>query len=98
MGRDPWYDRIVPSSDKEVNAWRYAVPIYEYRCESCKNAFEVFLASAKEQAVCPTCQSHTLQRLMSTFAANVAGKGIAAPQAPHPTSRGGGCGGGCSCH
>lgn len=74
------------------------MPIYEYRCESCRHAFEVFLASSTEQAVCPACQGIQLQRLMSTFAANVAGKATPASQAPAAPVRTGGCGGGCSCH
>ncbi|MEB3329135.1 MAG: zinc ribbon domain-containing protein [Candidatus Sericytochromatia bacterium] len=70
------------------------MPIYEYRCEPCHHAFEVFLAMAGEQAVCPRCQGTQLQRLMSTFA-TVGGRAAAAAPAPAPR---GGCGGGCSCH
>lgn len=74
------------------------MPIYEYRCESCQNAFEIFLASTSEKALCPHCQSTHLQRLMSTFASSVTGgKAETPPVAPSP-SRSGGCGGGCSCH
>lgn len=83
------------------------MPIYEYRCESCRHRFEAFLASSTEQAVCPKCAGSQLQRMMSTFAASVqggyksgqmgaSGGSSDAPAAESPKS--GGCGGGCACH
>lgn len=77
------------------------MPIYEYRCPACDKRFEAFLTSSSEQAVCPQCHGTKLQKLMSTFAASVAGgykASQAAPAASSEPPKSGGCGGGCSCH
>ena len=74
------------------------MPIYEYRCEPCAEAFEAFLATSTEQAVCPKCNSTELTRLMSTFASSRK-EGVYKQVAPAgPAPKAGGCGGGCACH
>lgn len=46
------------------------MPIYEYRCTTCRRRSSVLLLSYKEQAdpVCPHCGSRELTRIMSRFA------------------------------
>jgi putative FmdB family regulatory protein len=71
------------------------MPIYEYRCRSCKNCFERLVpAGAADGQSCPTCGSADVSRLLSLFAAP-AGAGAA-----EASGGGGSCcsGGGCSCH
>ena len=40
------------------------MPIYEYRCESCKHDFEYLVMGAHEPE-CPACNSAQVGRLMS---------------------------------
>ncbi len=44
------------------------MPIFEYRCEKCDEAFET-LVMGKEIPECPGCHGTKLERLLSTFAA-----------------------------
>ena len=46
------------------------VPLYEYRCTSCKKRVTILTLRASEQveAVCDRCGQRTLDRLMSRFA------------------------------
>lgn len=46
------------------------MPIYEYRCGGCQRKFEqiVLRGRALDEAVCPRCGSHQVERLLSTFA------------------------------
>ncbi|MEW6272578.1 MAG: zinc ribbon domain-containing protein [Thermodesulfobacteriota bacterium] len=46
------------------------MPIYEYRCRSCRRRVQVLTLRASEQpdAVCDKCGSRELDRLMSRFA------------------------------
>jgi len=46
------------------------MPIYEYRCDKCKNEFEVVTISMNEKvkAVCPKCKSRKISKMMSSFA------------------------------
>jgi putative FmdB family regulatory protein len=46
------------------------MPLYEYRCTSCKKRVTILTLRASEQvdAVCDRCGSRTLERLMSRFA------------------------------
>lgn len=47
------------------------MPIYEYRCKSCRNEFELLiLPSNRAKPACPGCQSEDLERLLSGFAVN----------------------------
>lgn len=41
------------------------IPIYEYSCQACGNRFEL-LVRGKENAVCPSCESTKVERLLST--------------------------------
>ena len=58
------------------------MPIYEYECRDCHNDFEL-LVSTGATPVCPTCNSISLQKQLSTFAVGRGGSTIAAsvPQA-----------------
>lgn len=43
------------------------MPIYDFRCSSCKQRFEVFLTYAEydhHQTACPSCGSTDLQRVI----------------------------------
>ena len=40
------------------------MPLYEYSCRSCSNAFEALVRSS-DQPTCPACGSTDLTRLMS---------------------------------
>jgi putative FmdB family regulatory protein len=53
------------------------MPIYEYRCKKCEKEFET-LVLGRERPECPSCQSQSLERLLSTFAVS-AGKSSARP-------------------
>lgn len=50
------------------------MPIYEYRCEACKKAFETIVlrvpaaGEAAQKATCPKCGSTSTERLASRFA------------------------------
>jgi putative FmdB family regulatory protein len=48
-----------------------AMPIYEYQCENCGYAFEVLrrMRDADDALECPKCESPSVQRQLSTFAA-----------------------------
>ena len=41
-----------------------SVPIYEYRCQGCGHEFELLVLKSTVPA-CPTCQSASLERLVS---------------------------------
>lgn len=50
------------------------MPIYEYKCESCENRFELLTTiSRADEAVCPKCGSDRVRRLVSTFASRFSG-------------------------
>jgi putative FmdB family regulatory protein len=42
------------------------MPLYEFRCLNCSNHFEV-LVRAQEGALCPSCESQNLEKLVSVF-------------------------------
>lgn len=46
------------------------MPIYEYRCGECNRKFEqiVLRGRALEEAACPRCGSHAVERILSSFA------------------------------
>lgn len=73
------------------------MPIYEYRCESCSEKFDVLTRFAeRDQAqMCPSCESTKTRVLVSSFA--FAGTGEASESADFGggESTGGCCGGGC---
>jgi len=49
---------------------RSTMPLYEYRCTSCKKRVTILTLRASEEvdAVCDRCGARTLERLMSRFA------------------------------
>ena len=74
------------------------MPIYEYDCLACGEAFEKLVLTQMRAAtmVCPACGSAEVARALSVFGVNVAPGAAGAPRA---ASGGGGCGGpgGCGC-
>ena len=60
------------------------MPIYEFRCTACNNAFEVLVRSsaADQDRPCPACDTNAV-RVMSAFAAKTADK----TSSPKPLSR-----------
>jgi putative FmdB family regulatory protein len=42
------------------------MPLYEYSCETCGNAFEKLLFHEEESVRCPECEGNA-QKLISTF-------------------------------
>jgi putative FmdB family regulatory protein len=45
------------------------VPIYEYRCDACKEQFEEYLSLSTSPAPpCPACGKTTVTRVLSMFA------------------------------
>jgi putative FmdB family regulatory protein len=72
------------------------VPLYEFRCRTCDDTFEVRrpMSESSLPAVCP--QGHDgAVRLLSVFA-SVGASGASSPAAA-PKATGGGCGSGCGC-
>lgn len=49
------------------------MPIFEYRCKSCENKYEIFHRGKEEQdkIVCPNCESKENKKLLSGFSASV---------------------------
>lgn len=43
------------------------MPIYEYKCLSCKEDFETLVFGSKDKVICPNCKGDKLERLMSCF-------------------------------
>ena len=72
-----------------------AVPLYEFRCTSCDDTFEVRrpMSQASDPVTCPSGHDGAV-RLLSVFASVGAGAPAAAPA---PSAGGGGCGSGCGC-
>ncbi|MEQ1700994.1 MAG: zinc ribbon domain-containing protein [Ilumatobacteraceae bacterium] len=73
------------------------MPLYEFRCRTCDDTFEVRrpMSESSDPATCP--QGHEgAVRLLSVFASVGGGGSSPAPAAAAPRA-GGGCGGGCAC-
>ncbi|MBN2624265.1 MAG: zinc ribbon domain-containing protein [Acidimicrobiales bacterium] len=73
------------------------MPLYDFRCRTCGDTFEVrrSMADAGAPAPCPAGHADTV-KLMSLVA--VGGRSGAAPDAaPAPAGAGGCCGGACGC-
>jgi len=72
------------------------MPLYEYRCHTCDDVFELRrpMSESSAPADCPSGHADTV-RLLSVFASAGASVGESAPSAAaRPT---GGCGAGCAC-
>jgi putative FmdB family regulatory protein len=72
------------------------VPLYEFRCRTCGDTFELRRAMAESDAPAP-CPSghHDTVKLLPLVA--VGGRASAAPAAPPAAIGGGCCGGACGC-
>ena len=76
------------------------MPIYEYRCESCSEKFEVLTGFAERDRAqaCPACESTKTRVLVSSFAFAGAGDSLESMDFGSGASGGGcACGGSCSC-
>ncbi len=75
------------------------MPIYDYRCASCKNEFEALTRSSDSNGLrCPSCGGAKLSRLISRFAVSRS----LTPCGTPASERSNGCGfnpatGGCGC-
>ena len=58
------------------------MPIFDFRCKGCGHDFEA-LVRHHDAPACPSCRSHDLERLLSSFAVSSAEK----TQAAAATSR-----------
>ena len=59
------------------------MPIYEYRCEECKNIFErLVFAGDKENVYCPQCDSKDVVKIMSACSFMGASIGTCAADSP----------------
>jgi putative FmdB family regulatory protein len=72
------------------------MPIYEYRCESCTEKFEVLTKFAERDTtqVCPACESTRTRVLVSSFARVGGGDSLESMDFGGAESTGGGCCGG----
>lgn len=41
------------------------MPIYEFKCQECKEEFETIVFRSDEEVTCPHCKGKDIQRLMS---------------------------------
>jgi putative FmdB family regulatory protein len=44
------------------------MPLYEYKCLSCAERFEMLILRASQPIACPSCSSESVERLVSMFA------------------------------
>lgn len=71
------------------------MPLYDFRCPTCDERFELrrSMAEADDPATCPSGHAGA-RRLLAVFAST----GRATAGAPAPSAApAGGCGGGCAC-
>ena len=68
------------------------MPLYEYRCGGCERKTEqlVLAGDLASPPVCPSCGSHDLHRLLSTFAAQAGDGGKSDASFDPGTACGGG--------
>ena len=73
------------------------MPIYEYRCESCAEKFELLTRFAERDNAqpCPACESTKTRVMVSSFAFAGASDSSASDFASETGSGGGCCGGAC---
>jgi len=69
------------------------MPVYEYRCDVCRERFEMRRSYAESDALagCPACHGDRTHRLLSNFVA----RSSSSDGAMAPVAGGGGCAG-CS--
>ena len=72
------------------------MPLYEYRCLSCDDVFEVrrSMTDADSDVTCPDGHAD-VKRLLAVFATSGRATQTAAPASSTPAR---GCGAGCGCH
>jgi putative FmdB family regulatory protein len=72
------------------------MPIYEYRCESCSEKFDVLTRFAERDTaqMCPACESTKTRVMVSSFAFAGAGESSQSLDFGSGESSGGGCCGG----
>lgn len=72
-----------------------AMPLYEYRCRTCDDVFELRrpMSESNASAACPNGHATTV-RLLSVFASAGASTSPSSAAASRPA---GGCGGACAC-
>jgi putative FmdB family regulatory protein len=66
------------------------MPIFEYRCESCKKGFEELVFSTEKNPLCPACGSDRTHRILSAVRWKGSGDGGGSPSpcascSPGPT-------------
>jgi putative FmdB family regulatory protein len=73
------------------------MPIYEYRCESCSEKFELLTRFAERDTAqeCPACESTRTRVLVSSFAVAGGGSLESADFGTAESGGGGCCGGSC---
>lgn len=74
------------------------MPLYDFRCRTCDETFEVrrSMAEATDPAPCPAGHLDTV-KLMSLVAVGGRATGGGSEMAPAPSGGGGCCGGACGC-
>lgn len=89
-----------PPTRPALDAWEHPVPLYDFRCRTCGDTFEVrrAMADAAAPATCPAGHADTV-KLMSLVAVGGRAEGGVgeAVAAPAPGAGGGCCGGACGC-
>ena len=80
-------------------AYAVDVPLYEFRCKTCDDTFEVrrSMAESSLPTSCPSGHDNAV-RLHSVFASIGAPAGGSASPVPAMPASGGGCGSACGCH
>lgn len=68
------------------------MPIYEYRCATCDESFELRRPVGESQSAATCSSGHPARRVLSVFAT----VGGGAPEAAAPMASGG-CGANCAC-
>jgi len=54
------------------------MPLYDFHCRACGHEFEALVRAGADDAACPSCKGHDLERLVSSFAVSYAEKTQAA--------------------
>jgi putative FmdB family regulatory protein len=67
------------------------MPIFEYVCKECRHQFEA-LVYGQQKAVCPKCESKTLEPKLSVFAVSAKAGSSSMPAGPMPSGPCGSCG------